>query len=45
MQHQTFYTKIKYDLLNFREVQKVCHLDFKYLIVCIYLFHDAATLM
>ena len=44
-QHQTFYRKIKCDLLNFREVKNGYHQDFQYLMVSIHHFHKMATLM
>ena len=43
--YQTFYRKIKCDLLNFRGVQNGYHQDFQYLLVSIPFFHEAATLM
>ena len=44
-QCQTFYRKIKCDLLNFRGVQNEYHQHFQYLIASIHIFHEAATLM
>ena len=43
-QYQTFYRKIKDDLLNFREVKNGYHQDFQYLIVSIHFFYEMATL-
>ena len=43
--YQTFYRKIKCNLLNFRGVQNGYHQDFQYLMVSIPFFHEAATLM
>ena len=44
-QYQTFYRKIKCDLLNFRVVKNGYHQDFQYLVVYIHFFHKMATLM
>ena len=43
--YQTFYRKIKCNLLNFRGVQNGYHQDFQYLMISIPFFHEAATLM
>ena len=43
--YQTFYGKIKCNLLNFRGLQIGYHQDFQYLMVSIPYFHEAATLM
>ena len=44
-QYQTFYRKIKCDLLNFRGVKTGYHQVFQYLIDPFYFFHEVATLM
>ena len=44
-QYQTFYTKIKRDVLNFRLVKNGYHQDFQCLIVSIHRFLKMATLM
>ena len=44
-QYQTFYKKIKCDLLNFRRVKNGYHQDFQYLMVSIHFFHEVATLI
>ena len=44
-QYQTFYRKIKRDLLNFRGGKNEYHQDFQYLMVSIHFFHKMATLM
>ena len=43
--YQTFYRKIKCNLLNFRGVQNGYHQDFQYLMVSIPCLHEAATQM
>ena len=42
-QYQTFYRKIKCDLLNFRGVQNGYHQYFQYYIVSIHIFHEVAS--
>ena len=44
-QYQTFYRKIKCDLLSFRGVKNGCHQDFQCLMVSIHFFHKMTTLM
>ena len=43
-QYQTFYKKIKCDLLNFREVQNLYHQNIQYLMVSIHFFHEVPRL-
>ena len=44
-QYQTFYRKIKCDLLNFRGVKNGYHQDFQYLMFSINFFREMAMLM
>ena len=45
MEYQTFYRKIKCDLLDFRGVKNGYRQDFHYFMVSIHFFHKMATLM